>query len=117
MEFYPYGYIMRPDGEIVSVSAATGEEHPASKDLISILRDAYRKEAEAGKLLAVAVVYDARVATPSAPQKKDAIAFQIDHRDGYSVEVFFPYSLDSADVVFDLPFAQKGPDAVFQRKD
>jgi hypothetical protein len=34
-EFLPYGHVMRLDGEIVSVSAAMGEEHPASKDLIS----------------------------------------------------------------------------------
>jgi hypothetical protein len=115
-EFHPYGYIMRPDGEIVRVGATTGDEHPASKDLISILRDGYRKEAEAGRLLVAAVVYDARVATPSMSEKKDAVAFQIDHRDGYSVEVFFPYSLDSTDVVFDPPFAQKGADAIFQRK-
>ena len=115
-EFLPYGHIMRPDGEIVSVSATTGEEEPASKDLISILRDGYRKEAEAGKLLVAAVIYDARVTTPSGPPKKDAVAFQIDHRDGYSVEVFFPYSLDSAKVVFDPPFAQKGADAIFPRK-
>lgn len=115
-EFLPYGYIMRPDGEIVSISATTGEEHPASKDLISILRDSYRKEAEAGRLLAAVVVYDARVATPSVPEKKDAVAFQIDHRDGYSVEVFFPYTLDSADVVFDSPIAAKGADVIFPRR-
>jgi hypothetical protein len=115
-EFLPYGHIMRPDGEIVSVSATTGEEEPASKDLISILRDGYRKEAEAGKLLVAAVIYDARVTAPSGPLKKDAVAFQIDHRDGYSVEVFFPYSLDSAKVVFGPPFAQKGADAIFPRK-
>ena len=115
-EFYPYGYLMRPDGQIVSISPTTGKEHPASRDLISILRDNYRTEAEAGRLLASALVYDARVATPSASQKKDAVAFQIDHRDGYSVEVFFPYSLDSAAVVFDPPFAQKGADAIFPRK-
>src|ERR1051325_1412306 len=72
-EFHPYGYIMRPDGEIVSVGATTGEEHPAAKDLISILRDEYRKEAEAGRLLAAALVYDARAATPRMPEKKDAV--------------------------------------------
>lgn len=89
-EFLPYGYIMRPDGKVVSISATTGVEHPAPKDLISILRDSYRKEAEAGRLMAAVIVYDARVSMPSRPEKKDAVAFQIDHRDGYSVEVFFP---------------------------
>ena len=115
-EFFPYGALMRPDGQIVSVSSTTGEERPASTALISILRDGYRREAVDGKILACAVVYDVRVATIAAPQMRDAVAFAIDHRDGYSVEVFFPYALHkSGELVFEPPFAKKGADEIFPR--
>jgi hypothetical protein len=116
-EFHPYGYLMRPDGQIISVSSTTGQEHPPSRDLISILRSGYRAEAEAGKLLVSAVVYDCGVATPSAPRKKKAVAFEIEHRDGYSIEVFFPYTLNSTEVMFDPPIVQKGAKAIFRSKD
>ena len=116
-EFHPYGEVMRPDGKIVSVSSTTGEEWPAAKDLISILRASYRSDAEAGKILVCAIVYDVKVVPPGSKQKKDAVAFAIDHRDGYSAEVFFPYVLrESREIVFDPPFAQKGSDEIVRKK-
>lgn len=43
-EFYPFGCYMEPDGRIVHPGAEDGDtDHPKSKDLIFILRDALRE--------------------------------------------------------------------------
>jgi hypothetical protein len=115
-EFLPYGELMRLDGRIVSVGAAAGEEKSSPKELVATLRKSYRKEAQAGAVLACAVIYDVTITPPQSDQKKSAIAFEIDHRDGYSAEVFFPYVLsESREILFDPPFAQRGADEIFSR--
>ena len=36
-EFFPYGYAMRRDGEILSIAAHDGTEQPPSQELIELL--------------------------------------------------------------------------------
>jgi hypothetical protein len=113
-EFFPYGEAMRPSGEIVSVGADSGEEHPPSQELIDILKSAFKSAAAEGEYIATAIVYDSLTIPPGSEAKTDAVAVALDHRDDYSVVVFFPYALVDGSVEFQPPFAVKGAGDIFE---
>ena len=112
-DFFPYGAAMKQDGEIVSVAAHDGTEHPPSQELISLLKGAFRQSVAEGEYIATAIFYDVRVSLPKEGGKTDAIAAALDHRDDYSVIVFFPYRLDGDQIEYGELFAQAGENDVF----
>jgi hypothetical protein len=113
-EFHPFGGAMALDGEIVSVGADSGDEHPAAQELISVLEEGFRDGARTGKYKATALVVDMLVVPPGRDAKQDAIAVRLDHLDGYSVIVVFPYVIDaSGSVTIETPYAGKGERRIF----
>ncbi len=113
-EFYPLGGTISPSGEIAHVSGWTGDERPPSADLIALLNDVFRRGATAAKYRATALVFDVRVVPPGATAKQDAIAVNLDHQDGYSVVVMFPYTFSSAgELLVSAPFASAGTKSIF----
>jgi hypothetical protein len=115
-EFFPFGGVMKRNGEIAHIAGYDGRGQPPSADIIKLLRDGFRSGARSGEYRATALVYDVRVALPSSGQKSDAVAVALDHRDQYSVVVLFPYSLQDGKVVFGETFAEKGEASVFGSK-
>lgn len=113
-EFYPYGMTLDVAGKGAIVGATDGSERPKSAPLIEMIRAQFRDGAKARKYLATALVYDVRVVDPSTGLKTDAIAVALDHRDGYSVVVFIPYTLRAGEILEGNVFAQKGEDVVFK---
>lgn len=113
-EFFPFGEAMKPSGEIVSVGADSGVEHPPSQEVIDILKSAFRSAAAENEYIATAIVYDALTIPPGGEEKTDAVAVALDHRDDYSVVVFFPYHLTDGTVEFQPPFASKGAGDIFE---
>lgn len=93
-EFIPFGASMTPDGKVAMVSGDVGEEHPKSQAVIDLLWASFRREGAEGKILCCAVAYDVRVNHPTTGQKTDAVAIGLDHRDGMSITVYYPYSID-----------------------
>src|SRR6266567_4747931 len=81
-EFYPYGATIDHKGQISNVGGYTGDEHPKSTELIDLLKAAYRRDGETDKIMACALVYDIRTIPPGQTQKTDAVAVDLDHRDG-----------------------------------
>lgn len=112
-EFLPFGAQMLPDGEIASVGADDGDDRSRSQNLIGLLQTAFKAGAHDGEVIATALVYDVRVQPPGAGQKSDAIALNLDHRDQYSVTVFFPYMIADGELALDEPFASVGDYAIF----
>jgi hypothetical protein len=113
-EFFPFGATMSASREITQAAGWTGTERPPSLDVIALLTEAFQAGAASGSYVATALAYDARVAPPGKPDKQDAVAVQLDHRDAYSVLVLFPYTLSRAGgVVFDAPFALPGSHSIF----
>jgi len=113
-EFFPYGSSMDNDGKISAVGGYTGDEHPKSAEVIDLLRGAFRRDAEAGKIRACAVVYDIRTVPPGKTEKTDAIAVELEHRRGMSIKVIYPYTI-AADkrVTVAASYAVKGEGEVF----
>lgn len=105
---------MDGSGKIAFSAAYDGTEQPPSSDLIDMLRAGFREGAKKGQYMATALVYDVRVVPPDGGPKTDAIAVELDHRDDYSVIVYFPYHLDHGQVNLGSPFAEKGASQVFE---
>lgn len=113
-EFYPYAGYVKPDGTVVDVGADRPNiRHPKSKDLISTLRASLRELANADRCKAAAIVFDVKVILPGSDLRSDAIQVCVDHVDGYSAEVFFPYRVVNHDVVYGEAFAQAGHSQIF----
>lgn len=117
-EFYPFGRMLRPDKSIVYLAAKVeGTEFPSSAELLSLLRKRIGDEAEAGAIIASAVVYNVgNIRNPESGKADDAIQVCLDHSLNYSVEVFVPYDIDSgSDAVYGNLFAQEGRKEIFER--
>ncbi len=113
-EFYPYGGYMEPDGQIVHCGAKDeSTDHPLSMDLIEVLRNTFREMALSNRCKAVALICDVRVSSPGSSEKRDAIQASLDHVDGYSVKVFFPYLVLNGQVVYGESYACRGDNDIF----
>ena len=112
-EFFPFGRALRPSGEVVSIEGYDGREHPPSKDVIDLLANGLRQGAADGEYLATALVYDVRVTAPTANEPTDAIAAELEHRDGDAVTVFFPYAMANGRPILAGPFATADTRSIF----
>jgi hypothetical protein len=112
-EFIPFGGAMRPTGELVSVAGYGGQEHPKSTDVIRLIKDGFVDGAKKGDFKATALVYDVRITLPNTGEKSDAIAVSLNHQQGYSVVVLFPYKLDHGRLTIGAALAQKGEADIF----
>jgi hypothetical protein len=112
-EFFPYGMAMQLDGKVTPVATNDGRNYPRSTDIIAELKRAFIEGARARKYKATALVYDARVVVPKTGSRSDAIAVSLDHRDGYSVVVFFPYTIEHSTLTIGEAFASKGEKGIF----
>ena len=114
-EFYPYGGYVTTTGETVHVGVQNEEtDHSQSQPLIDTMVEEFKTYARAGKCRATAIVIDVKVKEPEEAEKKDAIQVRLDHRDGYSVSVFFRYQLSrSRKLELEPPYATKGDSLIF----
>lgn len=111
--FYPYGGAMRPDGQLVSVGAYDGTEHPPPVEIARLLKKGFIDGAKKGEYKATALVADSRFTFAAGGEKTDAIAVSLNHRDNYSVTVIVPYKIDGGKLVLGTAVTQKGEGDVF----
>jgi len=103
---------VKPDGTIVEVGADDPDtDRPKSKDVIYVLRSLFQEMARTNQCKAVAVVFDVNL--PKSNRKSDAIQFCIEHSDGYSMGLFFPYQIINNELIYDESFAQQGKHEIF----
>jgi hypothetical protein len=112
-EFYPNGAELSSSGKIALAMSSNGQEHPPSAELIELLHTGFAAKAKAGEVRATALVYDAHVLPPGSSSKTDAVVIELEHREGYNVIVYFPYTIQSSVVHFAAPFVTPGPHHVF----
>ncbi len=114
-EFYPYGGCMMLDGSITHIGASDSDtEHPKSGDLLFVLKNSFREMASRRECKAVALVFDVSIPLPNAGEKSDAIQLSIEHAEGYSVELFFPYRLADGELFYGETLVQQGKHEFFR---
>ncbi|GAB3092413.1 hypothetical protein [Lysobacter terrae] len=113
-EFLPFGGQITTDGKIVWEGAYDGEDQPLSQDLIDILNDTHRRLASERDVRACAVVYDIRTIPPGYSKKQDAICVSLDHVEGYSGHIVYPYKFTLlGKLVVDEAYAVRGDASIF----
>ena len=115
-EFYPYAGYIKADGKIVELGGDDPDtDRPKSKDLIYVLRTSLQELARTQQIRAGAVVFNVAVNVPNSNRKSDAIEICVEHADGYSAEVFYPYQLADKEIVYGDAFAQQGKCDIFDQ--
>jgi hypothetical protein len=117
-EFYPYGGYMDKDGKITHVGAKIeGTDKPTSQPLIELLIQQFQEKARRKESSCFGIVFDVRIVPPGETDKCDSIQVCLDHVDGYSAEVFFPYQINGeGELIFKKTFAQRGMNKIFSHR-
>lgn len=116
-EFYPYAGSMSLEGEIIHIGGKIeGTDRPKSQDLIDLFFKDFRENARKREIKAMAIVYDVRIKPPGQSEKSDAIKVSLEHWNGYSADVFFPYSIKNERLLLGEIFAQRRDPKVFVGK-
>jgi hypothetical protein len=111
-EFYPYAAMVSADGELRSVTAATGEE-PEVADLLVALHAELRSHAADGSIRASGIAADVTLTDPDSGETTDAVQIELDHADGDPVDVYVPYETATDGVKFGDPVSAGGREPVF----
>jgi hypothetical protein len=115
-EFVPYGATMNPQGQITKFGGFTGDARAEPAELITLLKDAFRRDARAGTIIACAVFYN--IQTGSSEEevtKMAAIGVDLDHQGGESVILVYPYKIGlDGKVRLSAPLATKGQGEMFR---
>lgn len=114
-EFFPYGQALNTEGKIVSVAGHSEQQQTQSSEMMQIIKSGFIQGAKSGQYKATALVYDVRVTVPSTGKKSDAIAISLNHKDDYSVIVYFPYKIEAGKVTFGELFAMRGENDIFTK--
>jgi hypothetical protein len=113
-EFYPYGGVLTPLGEVELVGANDGRGQPPSEELISTLLAAFRERASSGKCTATALIADVRALPSSEDEETNAIRVSLEHVSGLAIDVFLPYEVgDDGQIQYGEHFARQGERIIF----
>ncbi len=93
-EFYPFALALDPKGTPLQIGIDPGTERPESTQVLALLQEAMEKGAASGDYKATALVVDVALEGSEGVETTDAIQVGLEHRSGYSVNVFLPYSKD-----------------------
>jgi len=119
-EFYPFGAVVTPDGQLGARAAWNGEEHPSSQDMYVLQLDAFRAEAREKGLIAVALAVDVNVPQGFESPHPDAVRVKLECANSSRL-VYVPYVLKkkgifgkARTVTFAEPFAVETAHEVFE---
>jgi hypothetical protein len=91
-EFYPFGAVIRADGELTAVGGYDGNENPDSQEIYQLLSDAFIADARAGGLLAIALAANVNIPSEYNPPSPDGLPIQLE-TEGYCRFIYVPYTL------------------------
>ena len=89
--FFPFGGAMTPADEMDIFSA--GDTGTDEDEILATLTSGFKVAVAEGRYKAVAIIGDVTVKRTKDSEPGSAILMQIEHRDGYCVDAFWPYSL------------------------
>ncbi|WP_242395998.1 hypothetical protein [Anaeromyxobacter oryzisoli] len=107
-EFHPFGGALKTDGTFTHLGATTERDYGPSSELIKLLERDFHDRASAGTIRAAAIVTNRSLGPSATDEMRDAIEVRVDHVDGFSANVYFPYALNEGQLRVESPFATKG---------
>ncbi|MEO0615136.1 MAG: hypothetical protein AAFY69_03280 [Pseudomonadota bacterium] len=115
-ELWPMAAVLRENGDIVAIGGETGDAALERSHRIERLRFRLRRDIDKRGYVATAVIYDALVEnpTPGTVDVDDAIAIELDHRDGVSLFAHVPYEVAQDGPIVGDAETQPGGDYIFR---
>jgi hypothetical protein len=109
--------VLKDIGETKNTASVTGKEGSSIPDFQNSKTIGEVKDVKAvsntKQLKATALVFDVSVDVPETAKKSDAIQVCVEHVDGYSAEIFFPYEIQDGRLNYGVTFAQEGKREIF----
>jgi hypothetical protein len=87
-EFYPFAAAITSGGELQMVGGETGDERPASQEVLDTLYAGLGDQARRGEIRASGVCFDVRL---RGADTDDAIQVSLEHSEGDPANVYLPY--------------------------
>lgn len=113
-EFYPYGGVLTPLGEVELVGTEDGHCQPPPQEIIDSLLAAFRERAISGICKATALVADVRALPGDAEEETSAIRVSLEHASGLAIDVFIPYEIgENGQIRYGELFARQGERIIF----
>jgi hypothetical protein len=112
--FHPFGAAIVTNGEHVSVEVDA--EDDSQNDLIRQLKDGCVKGANEGKYRATALTYAGRLTRHDTEEESKVVVIHLDHRDGLSVVLMIPYTIDGKAFAFNEAIIEDGANDIFSRR-
>jgi len=98
-EFHPYGRVLGADSKIVVVAVNDVNEYPIGAEYLQLLEDGLRDKASKDGDMAIATFANVPLRGKNA-EPNEAIQVSLEHISGYSVNVYYPYSINEGDVKY-----------------
>lgn len=113
--FAPFGAGIRGDGERTHVNIDLPWDRSTPNQHIQALIQAFRTEAQDGKLVVAGLVFDGRMRRETG-DGQSALVMHIEHGGGEGVQVFMPYKRleDAANPYFDDPIVEPIEPEIFK---
>lgn len=91
-EFYPFGALIKPNGELVSVAGHIGEEFPDTIELLKFLDNAMNSQISEGEAIATALTVNVNIPPKFSALYTDGIKVTL-KADGYHRSTYTPYKI------------------------
>jgi len=113
-ELTPFAFVMASTGDIRRIAPTEQSPGLASEEGVdSLVRD-LREGAETGHYKSIAIFVEVSIEPPAGGGKTEAVEVMLEHRDGYCVNAFFPFTRQADGAAeFAGFFAAPRPGAVF----
>ncbi|HWU02215.1 MAG TPA: hypothetical protein VN222_05705 [Novosphingobium sp.] len=92
--FMPFGAVIAADGAVNAVAGWDGEEHPRAAELLEMLADEFRDDADDGMILGAALAVDVNMPPALDSAWPDGIRVRVEEA-GYARLVYVPYRIGS----------------------
>ena len=115
-EFFPFAGVMSPDGGFNHVAGYDGEEQPPANRIRELIEGGLREKATRNECDLAVIVVNVNLIDQENGEQVDAIQAGIEHRAGYFVDVFFPYSIIEGQVQYGEAQAQMREPIFFEAK-
>ncbi len=115
-EFYPFGIVMNPDGEIDIVHAHLDDEFPLSDAVIQEIVRVLSPGARDGQYKAIGIVSDVRLRDQGSANSVDAIRVDLEDSESAPVSCFLHYSKDGSQINIGSLQAEAGQNVVYPNR-
>lgn len=90
-DFLPFAAAMDREGNIKYIGPDTVDSYPEPPDTVHFLVTGLQKQAEREQIKASAIIAPVRLTLPDENEESDALQFDLEHREGTSINVMIPF--------------------------